>query len=112
MTPQLHKAYRNPWRVLALATAAMLLYTQLLAVSHVHQQPSPIKRISSSSQAAPEDGLCALCLFHFHAQASFSATPTLGHPVPTTYAQPAVDRHWIASSQVACLFGRAPPVSA
>ena len=100
--------YRIGWRVLAIA--ALLLTAQLLAVSHVHQLPSG-RSIHTNAQTVADDGLCALCLFHFNCPVDASAPLILAQPAPIEVSMAPTASSRLLLSVKTCLFGRAPPAS-
>lgn len=111
MSPPAHSApryYRSRWS--AIAIAALLLIAQALAAAHVHPL-APARSFETQSHAvAVEDGLCALCLFHFNCPVSagppaFTARPAL---VEASLSSPVAGRR--LSSVKSCRFGRAPPL--
>jgi hypothetical protein len=89
-----------------LAIALLLLIAQSVAAAHYHQQGF---RHNYAQSLQGDDGLCSLCLFHYHAPANpgtphLGAAPTLAvgrlaaRVLVRLYAAPAV-----------FLFSRAPP---
>ncbi len=98
--------YRTGWG--ALAIAALLLIAQALAISHVHQLASG-RSIHSDAQVAVDDGLCALCLFHYSCPAGASPPMVLARPELVEVSIAATASSPLRSSVKTCLFGRAPP---
>jgi hypothetical protein len=94
----------------ARAIAAILLVAQFLAVAHYHPRQSA-QCYSASAALSPNDGLCALCLFHHYSPtvsaALFPIPPVMiGHP-DLFSAQ-----CWPLYSFNSYLSGRSPPASA
>lgn len=98
--------YRAGWR--ALAIAALLLSAQVLAAAHVHQLTFD-KSFHANMQAVLDDGLCALCLFHFNCPASASPPIVLARPVLLEVAIAATVSSPLHLSVKTGRFGRAPP---
>jgi hypothetical protein len=98
--------YRAGWR--ALAIAALLLTAQVLAAAHVHQLACD-KSLHARVQVVLDDGLCALCLFHFNCPVSASPPMVLARPVLVEASIAATASSPLRLSAKTCLFGRAPP---
>jgi hypothetical protein len=60
-----------------MALALLLLAAQSFSAAHYHQKDF---RDNLTHAAQDGDGLCSLCLFHFHAPASAGAPPVIVRP--------------------------------
>ena len=67
-------------RSVAMATGIFLLLAQLAGAAHVHQRFLDTS-LTGAAATAIDDGLCALCLFHFHSPSASSPAPEPGTPL-------------------------------
>ncbi|HTW87133.1 MAG TPA: hypothetical protein VMD75_03915 [Candidatus Binataceae bacterium] len=88
--------------------AALLLAAQLLAAGHYHQIAFD-KSYHRGVQTVADDGLCALCLYHFNCPASANSPIVPQRPALAEVASADMGSRALHSSVKACLFGRAPP---
>jgi hypothetical protein len=89
----------------------LLLTAQLLATAHVHRFAFD-RSFHANSRVVLDDGLCALCLFHFNCPVSANPPLILAQPALVEASLPATASRRRQSSVKACLFGRAPPSTA
>lgn len=95
-------------RSVIVALALMLLAAQSFGAAHYHQKDF---RDNLTHAAQGGDGLCSLCLFHFHAPANAGAPPDVGGPslaVSPLTPQAIAQLHALAIARV---FSRGPPFS-
>jgi hypothetical protein len=101
---------RSRKRAIAILIAAAVFVAQLLALSHVHQQPTRVKQLSESITLSANDGLCALCLLHFHAQTVTDSPLSFFRPFLPVFVGPAGERLHYSVPLGSSIFGRAPPL--
>jgi hypothetical protein len=101
---------RPTGRRTAIVAAALILLAQSLGAAHYHPAPT-VQKLSASSAASVDDGLCALCLLHFHAPSAMSPLPSLAVPAAVQHLGLSASRSRRASSLDSHLFGRAPPAT-
>jgi hypothetical protein len=89
--------------------AFLFLAAQSLGAAHYHQKDF---RDSLTHAVQGSDGLCSLCLFHFHAPANPSAPPAFAGPALAIARLKPHVRPRLCLAAVALLFSRAPPFSA
>lgn len=100
---------RSGRRNVAIVAGVFLLLAQLAGAAHVHQWfLGP--RLSVAT-AGIDDGLCALCLFHFHSPSVSSQAPELGTPVASHEFAPSASSAIVIPSFTSRLHVRAPPAS-
>jgi len=97
-------------RSIALAAAVFLFAAQLAGVVHIHRADNSLKG-SVSVAATLDDGLCALCLFHFHSPTSSSPVPSIVRPHEIGEIAPITGPLAVFPLFASRLFGRAPPAS-
>jgi len=92
-----------------LAFALLLLIAQSVGAAHYHQNDS---RHNYTQSVQADDGLCSLCLFHFHAPANPGTPLRDAAPAETVVrlTVPALVRTHAAPAIL--LFSRAPPTTA
>lgn len=73
------RSIRSGAKSIALFGAALILAAQFLALTHFHQG-NPSRQFNAQTQAATDDGLCALCILAFHAPLNPAAMPALERP--------------------------------
>jgi hypothetical protein len=103
-----HKNTSRLTRSLAATAVAILVAGQLVAAVHVH--PTALANAPSGALGAT-DGICVVCLLHFHAPAASHVVPAVVRPAEVRAGRvtPAVLApvcREIRTSQ-----GRSPPVS-
>jgi len=96
-------------RKLAAVAAILLLLAQSLSVAHYH--PLPIQSKISASLAAGDDGVCSLCLFHFHSPTVSASSLSLTIPAAMRKVRPLAGAIELRRGFDSHLFGRAPPAS-
>jgi len=101
---------RDGRRSIAIAAGIFLLLAQLAGAAHVHQWLAG-PWLSKAAATSIDDGLCALCLFHFHSPSAASQTLDLSAPFAThgliAFARPAM----VIQSPRSHFQVRAPPAS-
>ena len=97
-------------RIIAIAAAAFLFTAQLAGAAHIHRADTGAKG-SVSASAAVDDGLCALCLFHFHAPANSSPLPSIAQPHESAGRAVVTSPSTVFALFTSRLYGRAPPAS-
>jgi hypothetical protein len=97
-------------RGIALAAAVFLFAAQLAGVAHIHRADNSLKG-SVSAAAIIDDGLCALCLFHFHSPTSSSPVPSIAPPRDAAELAPVTIASAVFPLFASRLYGRAPPAS-
>ena len=92
-----------------LAIALLLLIVQSAGVAHYHQKDF---RHNYAQSVQGDDGLCSLCLFHYHAPAN-PGTP-LSSAAPTIFVWRLTARALVRLhvAPAVFLFSRAPPSAA
>jgi hypothetical protein len=100
---------RSGRRSVAIATGVFLLLAQLGWAVHIHQWFAG-PRLSAATVAV-DDGLCALCLFHFHSPSAASPAPELRTPFATHELASFANSATFIPSFISRLHVRAPPAS-
>jgi len=96
-------------RNLATVAAMLLLLAQSLSAAHYHPLPTPDKILVNS--AAGDDGVCSLCLLHFHSPTLSAASLSLAIPAAVHKVLPRPGAVELLCGFDSHLFGRAPPAS-
>jgi hypothetical protein len=97
-------------RAIALATGLILLAAQLAGAAHIHRADNSLKG-SVSAAATIDDGLCALCLFHFHSPTNSSPVLSIARPREIEEIGPITGPLALFPLFASRLYGRAPPAS-
>jgi Protein of unknown function (DUF2946) len=109
MTEGTNRDSSRLWCGANLAFALLLLIAQSVGAAHYHQSDS---RHNYTQSVQADDGLCSLCLFHFHAPGN-SGTPFSDAAPAENVGRltvPALVRKHAAPAIL--LFSRAPPTTA
>src|ERR1700674_3912532 len=99
--------YRKRKRIVTHAAAAIFMLAQFLGIAHFHLRPVE-HRYSATAVATADDGLCAVCVLHFHSAAAFAIAPSASAPTPTQRFVVFAAGPRIGSSYRSHRFGRAP----
>jgi hypothetical protein len=97
-------------RGIALATAVCLFAAQLAGTAHIHRADNSLKG-SVSAAATIDDGLCALCLFHFHSPTNSSPVLSIARPREIEEIAAITGPLAVSPFFASRLYGRAPPAS-
>lgn len=98
-------------RRVAVAIAALLLVTQLIATAHVHPG-FLIKGVSDGAHGVVGEVTCPICVFHAHAPSSAAAAFMLVVPFLSEVFVATARRSRLLCAPKPQLFGRAPPAAA
>jgi hypothetical protein len=92
-----------------LAIALLLLIAQSVAAAHYHRKDF---RHSYAQSVQGDDGLCSLCLFHYHAPANPGTPLSSGAPIVAIERLTAPVLVRLYEGPAIFLFSRAPPTVA
>jgi hypothetical protein len=105
-----NKDARGARKSLSAFAAALVLASQLLAVSHYHQS-DPVRRFNAQAQILADEGLCALCTLAFHLPLNPAIGPSLDRPQIDTRPIEQPVTHVIGLRPYSLSQTRAPPAA-
>jgi hypothetical protein len=91
-----------------LAIALLLLIAQSAAAAHYHQKDF---RHNYAQSLQGDDGLCSLCLFHYHAPANPGTPHSSGAPTVAVWRLTARVLVRLHAAPAVLFFSRAPPTN-